>query len=148
MSRDKAATPTAGISGRLDASGEPLSVPCQICGTDTEPGLDLGPQPIGDLVLGSGELNEPERLYPLKLQHCYECGLTQLSYIVDPKIVYKNFPFVSGTTQTATLHLQSLPDQLVKMAGLDGNSFAIDIGSNDGTLLKAYQPSWGAVPGC
>lgn len=140
MSRDKAATPTAGISGRLDASGEPLSVPCQICGTDTEPGLDLGPQPIGDLVLGSGELNEPETLYPLKLQHCYECGLTQLSYIVDPKIVYKNFPFVSGTTQTATLHLQSLPDQLVKMAGLDGNSFAIDIGSNDGTLLKAYQP--------
>ena len=66
--------------------------------------------------------------------------MTQLSYIVNPKIVYKNFPFVSGTTQTATRHLQSLPKQLVEMMKLDKESFALDIGSNDGTLLKGYLP--------
>ncbi len=130
-----------GISGRTRTGDRPAQIKCQICGAITIPGVDLGNQPIGDLVLSPSQLNQPETFYPLKLQHCPECGLTQLSYIVNPKIVYKNFPFVSGTTQTATRHLQSLPKQLVKMVNLDGKSFVVDIGSNDGTLLKGYIPS-------
>ena len=129
-----------GISGRVQQSDRPATVKCQICRSVTIPGVDLGNQPIGDLVLSPSQLNQPEAFYPLKLQHCPECGLTQLSYIVNPKIVYKNFPFVSGTTQTATRHLQTLPKQLVEMLKLDGKSFAVDIGSNDGTLLKGYIP--------
>jgi hypothetical protein len=135
------AQPTSGgLAGRGKRDDGPAPVPCQICGADTIPGLDLGHQPVGDLLLSRAELNEPETHYPLRLQHCLECGLTQLSYIVDPAIVYKNFPFVSGTTQTATRHLQTLPVQLVEALGLDDRSFAVDIGSNDGTLLKAYVP--------
>ncbi len=129
-----------GLSGRATCGDKPANVKCQICGEITVPGVDLGNQPVGDLVLTRRQLNQPETFYPLKLQHCLNCGLTQLSYIVNPKVVYKNFPFVSGTTQTATHHLQSLPKQLVKMVGLDEKSFAVDIGSNDGTLLKGYIP--------
>ncbi len=76
----------------------------------------------------------------MQLHHCVDCGLTQLGYIVNPRIVYKNFPFVSGTTETATRHLQSLPPRLVEMLRMNERSFAVDIGSNDGTLLKAYRP--------
>jgi SAM-dependent methyltransferase len=115
-------------------------VACQICGADTIAGLDVGPQPVGDLILSEAERHQPETFYPMQLHHCLACGLTQLGYIVDPAIVYKNFPFVSGTTQTATRHLQTLPTTLVRMLGLSGDSFAVDIGSNDGTLLKAYVP--------
>ncbi len=129
-----------GIPGRTREGNRPSQVKCQICGSLTIPGLDLGLQPVGDLVLSLSQLNQPETFYPLKLHHCMECGLTQLSYIVNPKVVYKNFPFVSGTTRTATKHLQSLPRQLVKMMKLDAKSFAVDIGSNDGTLLKGYIP--------
>src|SRR5262249_27964305 len=60
---------------------------------------------------------------------------------VNPRVVYKHFPFVSGTTQTATRHLQTLPAQLVKMLRLTKKSFAVDIGSNDGTLLEGYRAS-------
>lgn len=129
-----------GISGRTKPGDRPARVKCQICSSITYPGVDLGNQPIGDLVLSGSQLNQPETFYPLRLQHCPECGLTQLSYIVNPKIVYKNFPFVSGTTQTATRHLQTLPAELVKIQNLHGKSFAVDIGSNDGTLLKGYIP--------
>ena len=113
---------------------------CQICRARTTPGLDLGHQPVSDLILSRADLNRPETYYPMQLHHCGKCGLTQLGYTVNPKVVYRNFPFVSGTTQTATRHLQSLPKQLVPMAGLTPNSFALDIGSNDGTLLKGYLP--------
>lgn len=120
--------------------GRTPPVRCQICGAETSPGLELGSQPIADLLLSPRQLNQPETLYPLHLHHCPDCGLTQLSYVVNPKIVYKYFPFLSGTTQTATRHLQSLPNHLVDLLGLNHRSFAVDIGSNDGTLLKGYLP--------
>ena len=129
-----------GLSGR-PADAPPRRIRCQICGGGTVPGVDLGPQPVGDLILSAAQLNQPETFYPMQLVHCVDCGLTQLGFTVNPRIVYKNFPFVSGTTQTATRHLQSLPAQLVRMLRLTKKSFAVDIGSNDGTLLKGYLPS-------
>jgi hypothetical protein len=129
-----------GLPARKKGGDRPPRVRCQICRGKTLPGLDLGHQPVGDLVLSRAELNKPETFYPMQLFHCTDCGLTQLGYTVDPRVVYKNFPFVSGTTQTATRHLQTLPPQLVRMGGLTKESFALDIGSNDGTLLKAYLP--------
>jgi hypothetical protein len=129
-----------GLPARKKGGDRAPRIRCQICRGKTVPGLDLGHQPVGDLVLSRAELNKPETFYPMQLFHCVDCGLTQLGYTVDPRVVYKNFPFVSGTTQTATRHLQTLPPQLVRMGGLTKDSFALDIGSNDGTLLKAYVP--------
>ena len=142
MSRTKTAVMPAprALEGRQGHERDTDPVRCQICNSATVPGLGLGHQPVSDLLVSAAELNEPETYYPLKLRHCFECGLTQLSYIVDPAVVYKHFPFVSGTTQTATRHLQSLPKRLVEMLNLDKKSFALDIGSNDGTLLKGYLP--------
>src|SRR5215468_10873977 len=78
-----------GLAGAVKGAGKERPVPCQICGAATYPGLDLGGQPIGDFVLTRAELNKPETFYPLKLQHCPQCGLTQLSYIAPPNVVYK-----------------------------------------------------------
>jgi hypothetical protein len=129
-----------GLPARRKGGDRPPRIRCQICRGKTLPGLDLGHQPVGDLVLSRAELNRRETFYPMQLFHCTGCGLTQLGYTVDPRVVYRNFPFVSGTTQTATRHLQSLPPQLVRMGALTKDAFALDIGSNDGTLLKAYVP--------
>lgn len=129
-----------GLPARKKGGDRAPRIRCQICRGKTVPGLDLGHQPVGDLVLSRAELNKPETFYPMQLFHCTDCGLTQLGYTVDPRVVYKNFPFVSGTTQTATRHLQTMPAQLVRLGGLTKDSFALDIGSNDGTLLKAYVP--------
>jgi SAM-dependent methyltransferase len=138
--QDNASGVAEGLQGRTSRDDQVRPVPCQICGTTTVPGLDLCMQPVGDLILARSELNRPETFYPMQMHHCPSCGLAQLGYIVDPDIVYKDFPFVSGTTQTATEHLQSLPRRLVEMLDLDENALAVDIGSNDGTLLKGYLP--------
>ena len=129
-----------GLPARRTLGERAPAVRCKICGGKTYPGLDLGAQPVGDLILTRADLRKPETFYPMQLFHCVDCGLTQLGYIVNPAVVYKYFPFVSGTTQTATRHLQTIPEQLVQMGGLGPSSFALDIGSNDGTLLKAYRP--------
>jgi len=128
------------FAGRDRSNEEAAPTRCQICGADAAPGLDLGHQPVGDLLLTRAELREPETLYPMQMFHCIRCGLTQLGYIVDPAVVYKNFPFVSGTTKTATQHLQSMCTALATTHGLSRQQFAVDIGSNDGTLLKGWLP--------
>ncbi|MEO8189938.1 MAG: class I SAM-dependent methyltransferase [Acidobacteriota bacterium] len=130
-----------GLAPRKQGTSRRAIVRCQICQAKTTPGLDLGHQPVGDLLLTPAELNRPETFYPMQLHHCSECGLTQLGYTVPPRIVYRNFPFLSGTTATATAHLQALAVNLVRRSGLDEKSFAVDIGSNDGTLLQGYVPS-------
>ena len=142
MNRPELTLPTRskGLNERLGRADRVPAVRCKICGGKTYPGLDLGAQPVGDLILSKADLRKPEIFYPMQLFHCLDCGLTQLGYIVNPAIVYKNFPFVSGTTQTATRHLQTIPGELVELGGLGPSSFAVDIGSNDGTLLKAYRP--------
>lgn len=128
-----------GLAATTSASG--VERLCQICGSaDLYPGLDLGHQPVGDLILSGWRLQQPETLYPMQLFHCNDCGLCQLGYIVDAAIVYQDFPFVSGTTQTATRHLQGLAADLSARLGLGPGSFALDIGSNDGTLLAGYLP--------
>lgn len=129
-----------GLTARQGTGTRVPAVRCKICGGKTYAGLDLGAQPVGDLILTRADLRKPETFYPMQLFHCIDCGLTQLGYIVNPAVVYKNFPFVSGTTQTATRHLQTIPVELAELGGLGPDSFAVDIGSNDGTLLKAYRP--------
>jgi hypothetical protein len=129
-----------GLPGRGERRDEPDPVHCQVCDAVTRPGLNLGLQPVGDLVLDRVALDEPETYYPMRMHHCDDCGLTQLGYVVDPDVVYKNFPFVSGTTQTARQHLMSLPTALAERHGIGPESFAVDIGSNDGTLLKGWLP--------
>lgn len=130
-----------GLAASSDAARAPQPPKCQICSSRLTPGLDLGHQPVADLILSQAQLNEPETFYPLQLFHCLDCGLCQLGFTVDPAVVYKDFPFVSGTTKTATRHLQGLAHQLVELLRLDGKSFAVDVGSNDGTLLKGYLAS-------
>ncbi len=140
MARLALSVGSRGLTASGSARASTRGAACQICGARTVPGLDVGPQPIGDRILTTAELNAPEVFYPMQLHHCPRCGLTQLGFIPDPREVYKDFPFVSGTTATATRHLQTLPPDLVSRLALTRGSFAVDIGSNDGTLLKAYRP--------
>ena len=131
---------TRGLDATAAWESEPKPITCQLCGGEVRAGANLGHQPVGDLIRTKAQLNEAETFYPMQLFHCTECGLCQLGYVVDPAVVYQDFPFVSGTTATATKHLQSLARQLTERLDLGAESFAVDIGSNDGTLLKGYLP--------
>ena len=71
---------------------------CLACGsTDLELTLDLTNQP-----LANNYIRDPagEESYPLAVNRCEHCCHLQLTHIVDPEIIYKNYLYVSGTTKT------------------------------------------------
>lgn len=65
------------------------------------------------------------------------CGLLQMSHSVPPRILYSAYWYRSGTNQTMRDHLEGIARQAMEMVG-EGPLRVLDIGCNDGTLLKCY----------
>lgn len=83
--------------------------------------------------------NEDERRYPLSLVFCSNCGLVQTDYVVPPEEMFRSYFWVSGTSDTIPVHFHELAEEAVKIVGAEQGSLVIDIGSNDGTLLKGFK---------
>lgn len=80
--------------------------------------------------------------YPLDLMECNKCGFVQLSVQVDPSILFKNYVYVSGTSQVFINHFKDYAKSMVEQFELKKTYYTpkvLDIGSNDGTLLKAFK---------
>ena len=114
---------------------------CQICSKkNLEIILSFGHQPIVQNYLTETQLNEPEITYPLNFCCCPDCGLAQLDYIIDPKLVFPlNYPYRTGLTNMLIRNFYSLADALEKKYHLTAGDLIVDIGSNDGSLLKAFK---------
>lgn len=80
-----------------------------------------------------------QETYPLDLMECNLCGHVQLSVAVDPEILFKNYVYVSGTSQSFVNHFKDYAKNMVNEFKLKSKSLVVDIGSNDGTLLKAFK---------
>ena len=114
---------------------------CQICGhADLEPILDLGHQPPCDSLLTSAQLDKSESYYPLRLFRCSSCSLAQIDYAVPAEILfYAEYPYRSGITPTLAANLRSTGFKAIERFSLAASDLAIDIGSNDGTLLSSFR---------
>ena len=84
------------------------------------------------------------RRIPLELVRCdpgldeRACGLVQLRHSVPPKVLYQSYWYRSGVNQTMRDNLAAITEVAEKAAGLKPGDLVVDIGCNDGTLLKSY----------
>lgn len=114
---------------------------CQICSYNKlETILSFGHQPIVQAYLTEKQLHQPEITYPLNFCYCPNCGLAQLDYIPDPKIVFpRNYPYRTGLTNMLIRNFRELTDTLEKKYQLKKSDLIVDIGCNDGTLLEGFK---------
>lgn len=77
---------------------------------------------------------------PMKLVICAKCKLFQLLHNYDLNKLYnKNYGYRSGINQSMSNHLESVTQDVEKIIRFDKNDIALDIASNDATLLKKYK---------
>ncbi|MCK5149946.1 methyltransferase domain-containing protein [Candidatus Pacearchaeota archaeon] len=114
---------------------------CRMCdGQNLYGFLDLGFAPPSDAVLSKEKLLEPETQFPLKVLQCQNCGLTQLSYAVNPALLYGyQYKYESSMTNTGRVHFFSMAYSICQKFNLEKNSLVIDIGSNVGVLLEGFK---------
>jgi hypothetical protein len=114
---------------------------CQVCGGKSlKAVLDLGSQPIVQNYLSAERLQEMEETYPLRLVRCPRCGLVQLDYVVEPEKVFPlSYPYRTGLTNMLVRNFGSLAAHMREANMFEANDLVVDIGSNDGSLLKAFK---------
>ena len=85
---------------------------------------------------------------PLTLMYCPKCTLIQLSHIAPQELMYKKFYWYrSGVTRTMREGLKDIYKSSLKHVSLTKGDVVLDIGANDGTLLKYYNKKFKTI-GC
>lgn len=114
---------------------------CQICNSNNvHLILDLGFHPLANTLLTEDTLHQIEKTYPLRMMLCTFCTGVQLDYCVDGHEVYHpNYPYKPGITQEVAEYQTVMSQSLIKRYNLTSNDLVVDIGSNDGTLLKSFK---------
>ena len=114
---------------------------CQVCNSHKlHIILDLGHQPLCDSLLTKEMLNKEEKNYPLRMIWCQNCTLVQIDYCVAGEEVYHpDYPYRTGVTKELSEYQESMAQSIVNKYNLISKDLVVDVGSNDGTLLKGFQ---------
>ena len=117
---------------------------CRVCNSSNiEPILSLGSLAVSDFVDSPEKI--PGIVAPLELVLCDEgqggCGLLQLKHTVSAETMYRNYWYLSGINKTMSDELSQISKSASEVANLESGDFVIDIGANDGTLLRSYESS-------
>ena len=115
-------------------------VQCRICKSkNLVPILSLDNQFVSDFLISE---NPKCSKIPLELLLCDPnsggCGLLQLRHSVPPDMMYKQYWYKSGISTTIKNDLQDIVSKIQKLSDLKNNDIVVDIGCNDGTLLRFY----------
>jgi hypothetical protein len=113
---------------------------CRGCGSrNLERVFSLMPSPIGDAYVTLDQVAIPQPSYPIDLYLCTQCGLAQISDVIDPDVLYGDYIYVTESSLGLSEHFVAYARDLISRCGLQPTSLVVDIGSNDGTLLRCFQ---------
>ena len=97
--------------------------------------LDLNNQPLANSYHIEGEQLEE---YPLGLNLCDNCYHLQLTHIVNPDLLFKDYLYVSGTSQTLKDNFEWFSNFAIENSNVEVNT-VLDIACNDGSQLDCFK---------
>jgi len=114
---------------------------CRVCGShDLVDVLSLGDLAVSDFI--DDPLSDNAVYAPLDLVLCDSakdgCGLLQLRHTVSSDVMYRNYWYQSGINKTMTDELSDVARCASNILDLSAGDYVVDIGCNDGTLLRQY----------
>lgn len=113
---------------------------CRICGIhQITPFFDFGSLPLPNGFLKREDLKKPEPIFPLRIGFCESCGLVQLLDVVDPGLMFRNYVYLPSASQTRLANFSQIASEMVGRKPPTEYSLALDIGSNDGSLLLEFK---------
>jgi SAM-dependent methyltransferase len=111
---------------------------CRICGSGhLYPYLNLGDQPLSNSFIASAEI-PLEKTFPLIVNLCKICGLSQLSEVVSSEAIFDKYLYLSSTSGALRRHYQGMVNALIEEFKPAPGALAVDIGCNDGITLRCY----------
>jgi len=113
---------------------------CRLCGsTSLDHVLPIRPSPIGDAFVTPERRDEPQELYPLDCYLCLACGHLQNLDVVDPDVLFRDYTYRTSVSLGLVEHFKRYAHSAVTELGVAKGSLVVEMGSNDGSLLKAFK---------
>ena len=111
---------------------------CRICGSEAlEEYLDLGDQPPSNSFISEDQI-PGEQVFPLKVDLCTCCGMSQLQDVVSATDIFDDYHYLASTSKALCRHYQELVEAAIERLKPADNALVVDVGCNDGILLKGY----------
>lgn len=113
---------------------------CRVCdSTELETAIDLGEQPWANNFL-SREAVGQEPFYPLRVIYCHHCAAAQLDHTVPKETMFGDHTYLSGITRSLSEHFYKVADEVdARFFKTRERKSVLDIGSNDGAMLKQFK---------
>lgn len=114
---------------------------CRICDSEIEePFLSLGSSPLSNSYVRKENLYSPEQYFPLNLFVCPQCRLGQLNTTVQSEAIFSpDYAYYSGYSTTWLAHCKTYADMMIDRFGYNQDSWVMEVGSNDGSLLRYFK---------
>jgi SAM-dependent methyltransferase len=118
-----------------------LTINCRLCGAglSNKPVLSLAPTPPANEFVHSADVGKKQDVFSLNVFFCEGCGHSQLTTVVDPIRLFGNYVYVSGTSPVFVEHFRKYAEEMIERFSLKTDDLVVDIGSNDGTLLRFFK---------
>lgn len=108
---------------------------CRLCNGAFKDVLSLGDIHVSTFTATRDE-STPQ--VPVDLVECVECGLFQLRNTVSGDAMYSRYWYRSGLNKGMIAALKNVVDETLSRVKLKRGDIIVDIGTNDGTLLRQY----------
>ena len=103
---------------------------CKVCQNNSlKEIIDLGKQPLANKYPLSKNIKN-EKIYHLLLLLCKKCLAVRIKKIISRNEMFEDYYYLSSVNNQLVLHFEKLAKKLNK------SNFVLDIGSNDGILLR------------
>ena len=113
---------------------------CRLCGSEgLALAIKLAPTPPANAFVDAKTAKQAT--YPLDVFFCNACTHVQLLDVVDPRELFENYVYVSGTSPVFVDHFKRYAAHVMNAyaPAQTGTTQVLDIGSNDGTLLGCFK---------
>jgi hypothetical protein len=130
---------TTASAGAPRAAAYTHRTTCRGCGGERlHPFLALGPTPLANSLLRDPSEFATEASYPLDVHFCETCSLVQLLDVVDPEVLFRDYIYVTGTSDTIARHNVEYARTVVDLTGATHADLVVEVASNDGSLLSRF----------
>lgn len=114
---------------------------CRLCASsDLSLAVPMGSSPVADAYLPVEEEARSLPLFSLDLFLCHRCGHVQLLEVVSPELLFGSYTFHTVHSLGLVEHFRRYSEEMLSRMGT-ARPFVVEIGSNDGTLLKFFAAS-------
>jgi len=113
---------------------------CRLCDSGkVSLAVKLTDCPPVDAFVTDAKRDQPQQTFPIDLYLCEDCSHAQLLDVVSPKLLFGDYIYTTASSPGLVEYFQHYAEHVTSKLGLRSGSRALDIGSNDGTLLSFFK---------